>query len=241
MKTESYRWYSHRVGREMGLVVYGHYGLPVLAFPTSGGGEWELENMGLLPALAPYVDAGRVKFFTVGSNSDASWYNTGAHPFHRSWMQRMFDEYIRWEVIPVHPPALGRPAADRDDGRLARRLPRGEHPLQAPRRGEAVLGDVWRLRHAPFHGRLQRRQLLLQQPDRLPRWDARLGQIGLLNTCDIHIATGHGPWEKPEQSYALSRVLAAKGVHHHLDDWGPQGGHDWPFWKHQMWNYLSGV
>ena len=35
--------------------------------------------------------------------------------------------------------------------------------------------------------------------------------IGLLNTCDIHIATGHGPWEKPEQSYALSRVLARQG------------------------------
>ena len=99
---------SHRVGREMGVVVYGHYGLPVLAFPTSGGAEWELENMGLIPALAPYVDAGRVKIFTVGSNSDASWYNTGAHPFHRSWMQRMFDEYIRWEVIPfIHAAARG--------------------------------------------------------------------------------------------------------------------------------------
>ena len=59
MQTESHRWYSHRLGREMGVVVYGHYGLPVLAFPTSGGAEWELENMGLIPALAPYVDAGR--------------------------------------------------------------------------------------------------------------------------------------------------------------------------------------
>ena len=95
MQKASYGWYSHRVGRDMGIAVYGHYGLPILAFPTSGGGEWELENMGLIPALAPYVDAGRVKFFTVGSNSDASWYNAGAHPFHRSWMQRMFDEYIR--------------------------------------------------------------------------------------------------------------------------------------------------
>ena len=53
MQKASYRWYSHRVGRDMGIVVYGHYGLPVLAFPTSGGGEWELENMGLIPALAP--------------------------------------------------------------------------------------------------------------------------------------------------------------------------------------------
>jgi len=52
------------------------------------------------PRLAPYIDAGRVKFFAVGSNSRDSFYNSGAHPFHRSWMQRMFDEYIRWEVLP---------------------------------------------------------------------------------------------------------------------------------------------
>jgi esterase/lipase superfamily enzyme len=36
-------------------------------------------------------------------------------------------------------------------------------------------------------------------------------------------------------------VLASKGIHHHLDDWGHEGGHDWPFWKHQMWHYLREV
>ena len=57
MRKDYVRWYSHRLGRDMGVTVYGHYGLPVLAFPTSGGEEWELENMGLIPALAPYIDA----------------------------------------------------------------------------------------------------------------------------------------------------------------------------------------
>lgn len=66
MQKDHVRWYSHRLGRDMGVAVYGHYGLPVLAFPTSGGEEWELEQMGLIPALAPYIDAGRVKFFAVG-------------------------------------------------------------------------------------------------------------------------------------------------------------------------------
>ena len=30
-----------------------------------------------------------------------------------------------------------------------------------------------------------------------------------------------------------------KGIRHLLHDWGPQGGHDWPFWKHQMWEYIT--
>ena len=40
-----------------------------------------------------------------------------------------------------------------------------------------------------------------------------------------------GPWEESGHSYALSAVLAQKGIRHHLDDWGPRGGHDWPYWK----------
>jgi S-formylglutathione hydrolase FrmB len=37
----------------------------------------------------------------------------------------------------------------------------------------------------------------------------------------------------------MSDILAQKGIHHHLDDWGPRGGHDWPYWKEQMREYLS--
>ena len=39
----------------------------------------------------------------------------------------------------------------------------------------------------------------------------------------------------------LSHILGAKGSHHHLDDWGPQGGHDWPFWKYRMWECIGPV
>ena len=60
-----------------------------------------------------------------------------------------------------------------------------------------------------------------------------------LTSCDIHIATGTGPWEKPDEAYRLSGILASRGIRHHLDDWGPMGGHDWPYWKHQMRGYLA--
>ena len=36
----------------MGVVVYGHYGMPILAFPTSGGDEWEQEGQGMIRTLA---------------------------------------------------------------------------------------------------------------------------------------------------------------------------------------------
>ena len=30
-----------------------------------------------------------------------------------------------------------------------------------------------------------------------------------------------------------------RGIAHHLDDWGPEGGHEWPYWHHQMWEYIG--
>jgi len=61
----------------------------------------------------------------------------------------------------------------------------------------------------------------------------------LIASCDIHITTGTGPWENSGPTYRLSEVLSSKGIRHSLDNWGPQGGHDWPYWKHQMREYVS--
>ena len=73
---------------------------PLIGFPTSAGDEWELENQGMVGALGDFIEAGRVKVFSVNSINGASFYNKGAHPFHRSWMQAMFDSYLRDELVP---------------------------------------------------------------------------------------------------------------------------------------------
>src|SRR4051794_11877126 len=100
MHTEHHVWYSPRLEHDMGVTVFGNWGLPLVAFPTSHGDEWELQRHGLIDSLAEFVDAGRVRIYCVGSNNHESFLNYGAHPFHRSWRQRLFDEYIHEEVFP---------------------------------------------------------------------------------------------------------------------------------------------
>ena len=58
-------------------------------------------------------------------------------------------------------------------------------------------------------------------------------------SCDIHLATGCAPWENSGPTYQMSAVLATRGIAHHLDDWGPKGGHEWPYLHHQMWEYVA--
>src|SRR5437867_3590914 len=98
--TDYHRWHSRRLGREMGVAVFGHWGPPMIAYPTTGGDEWEFERQSMIGALGAALDAGRVKMFCVNINHGDSFANRGAHPAHRSWMQRQYDEYIRHEVIP---------------------------------------------------------------------------------------------------------------------------------------------
>jgi pimeloyl-ACP methyl ester carboxylesterase len=100
MRTEHHHWYSGRINREMGVAVYGHWGPPMLVFPTSGGDEWEMDRQGMIGALAEYIDGGRVKVFSINANSGDAFYNKGAHPFHRSYMQAQYDAYVRSEVVP---------------------------------------------------------------------------------------------------------------------------------------------
>ncbi|PYQ49502.1 MAG: esterase, partial [Acidobacteria bacterium] len=60
-----------------------------------------------------------------------------------------------------------------------------------------------------------------------------------LHQCDIRLVTGNGPWEDSGPSYRLADILRAKGIPVSVDDWGPEGGHDWPFWKRQMNEYVA--
>jgi esterase/lipase superfamily enzyme len=60
-----------------------------------------------------------------------------------------------------------------------------------------------------------------------------------LSTCEIRLVTGTGPYEKSGYSYTMSGILARRGIRHSVDDWGPRGGHDWPYWKEQLREYIS--
>mgnify|MGYP003399630805 CR=1 FL=1 len=57
MHREYHRWHSPSLGRDMDLVWYGHYGRPVLAFPTSLGRCTQNEDMGLIRSLTDKIEA----------------------------------------------------------------------------------------------------------------------------------------------------------------------------------------
>ena len=240
MQREYHRWYSSRLRMDMGVVVYGHLGAPLVGFPTSAGDEWELEGQGLIAALADFIDAGKIKFFSVNSANHQGLYNKGAHPFHRSYMQAMFDEYMREEVVPfvwdncrTWGLAISTMGASFGAYHAANTL--FKHP-DVFKRCFAMSG-VYDVRN--FMDGMYDDNIYFNNPVDYLQNLSDPWVLGQLASCDIHIATGTGPWERPGPSYYLSDILRNKGIRHSLDDWGAQGGHDWPYWKHMMREYVS--
>ena len=240
MHREYHRWYSDRLKRDMGIIVAGHWGPPMIMFPTSGGDEAEYERQSLIGAIAEHLEAGRVKAFMVNINHGDSFGNRHAHPLHRSWMQVMYDQYIRHEVIPFarhhcQSPDIGVWTMGASLGAFHAANTLFKYP-DVVKRCFALSGvyDMKRFMDGAYDDNFYFNNPVDYLANASDPW-----MLGHLATCDIHIATGSGPWENSAESYRLSGILASRGIRHHLDDWGAMGGHDWPYWKHQMREYLS--
>jgi esterase/lipase superfamily enzyme len=239
MQTEHRYWYSPRLEHDMGVAIFGHWGLPILAFPTSHGDEWELQRQGMVDALGEFIGAGRVKLFCVGSNNHESFLNREAHPFHRSWRQRMFDEYIREEVVPfiyTNSRTPGIPIATMGASLGAYHAANTLFRYPNVVKRCYALSGVYDL--SPLMGGMYDDNFYFHNPvDYL----SNLSDPWFFEqfaSCEIRLVTGSGPWEESSCSYRLSGILARRGIRHHLDDWGPRGGHDWPYWKAEMREYL---
>jgi esterase/lipase superfamily enzyme len=239
MRRERHSWYSHRLGRDMNVVVYGHWGPPMIAFPTSGGDEWEYERQGLITAIGGSIDAGSVKVFCVNINHGDSFGNAGAHPRHRSWMQRQYDDYICQEVVPF----VRHHCQSGDISIWTMGASLGAYHavntlLKHPdifKRCYALSGvyDMKRFMDGDYDDNFYFNNPVDYVSNLSDPWT-----LNQLASCEIHLATGSGPWERGDEAYRFSQILWSRGIRHHLDDWGMMGGHDWPYWHHQMREYL---
>jgi esterase/lipase superfamily enzyme len=242
MKVEQHHWYTHRLGREMGIRVYGHYGAPILVFPTSGGDEREYEGQGMIGALAHHIEAGRVKFYCIDSVNNQSWYDKQAHPRHRSYLQAMYDDYVAREVAPFiqahcETPGISITTTGSSFGAYHAANTLLKHP-DLFRRCLAMSGiyDLRRYMDGDFDDNFYFNNPVDYVANQSAGW-----YLQHLGQCDIRLVTGTGPWEHPKWTYQLADALSRRGIPHSVDNWGADGGHDWPYWKRMMDRYIAGL
>ena len=101
MNREYHKWYSSRLDREMELLVFGHSGLPVLVFPTSGGRFFEFEDRNMISAVGDRVERGDLQFFCVDSVDMESWYNRNVPPRWKKAQHEQKEDNQIHEVVPL--------------------------------------------------------------------------------------------------------------------------------------------
>jgi esterase/lipase superfamily enzyme len=67
MKRELSSWFSPALQKEMPIAAYGDYGFALLLVPTAAADYLEYERFQLMETLAPYINSGKLRIFSVNS------------------------------------------------------------------------------------------------------------------------------------------------------------------------------
>lgn len=226
------------------LVVHGHFGRPVLVFPSESGRAWDFANNGMVDAVRWMVDAGRVKLYCVDSADAFTWSDRSVPLEERARRHELYERWVLDEVVPfVRDDCAGRAdivtlgcslgafhAANlalrhADLFPLALCLSGSYDPSEWDGWGER--GDA-----AYFHNPMEFVANLHGE-----HLDWLRGAVHLV------LVVGQGSWEVDPtgalpSTQRFSAVLAAKGISHELDVWGFDVPHDWPSWQRQLAHHL---
>jgi len=77
---------------EMPLVAYGHAGYPLLMFPTAAADYLEYERFHLVDAIKDFIEAGKIRAYSINSVNKYSLLNRESHP---GWKVEMLARYDR--------------------------------------------------------------------------------------------------------------------------------------------------
>ncbi|MFN2582524.1 MAG: esterase family protein [Candidatus Dormibacteria bacterium] len=233
------RWYSQRLYSDVNVVRWGHYGQPVIVFPTAGGDAEEIERMHLVDAVGAQLEAGRVKLYSCDSVAGAAMLRGDGSAGYRAALLNAFHEFVRNEMIPAirldcHSDQIPVVAAGASIGAFNALALLCRYPdVVAAAIGMSGTYDVGR-----FVGDGGGEDLYFATP--LYFVPGLQGEhLTLLRSRFAVLASGEGRWENIGESWRMADVLGGQGVPNRVDPWGPQYDHDWQTWREMLPTYLE--
>jgi esterase/lipase superfamily enzyme len=226
------------------VIRYGHYGRPVVVFPSERGRAWDYENNGMVEAVRFLIDEGRVKLYCVDSFDDLSWSDTWIPLEERARRHGAYAAWITDAVVPW----IGSDSPGVMDAVVTGCSMGAYHALQFALT-RADLFPVAICQSGNY------------DPGQWHAWGERgeaayftnptnyVPQLGggpldwLRGRLQVVLTVGQGPWEvHPTASLPETRrmaaLLAERGIPHELDVWGHDSAHDWPWWQRQIAHHL---
>ena len=240
MKRELTSWYSPSLDREMPIATFGDFGFALLLIPTAAADYLEYERFQLIDSLAPHINAGKVKVFSINSMNKESWMNNQMEGAHKAIRQNQFNNYVFNEVIPFIKASTSSTTPIITCGASFGALHSMNLFLKRPDiiDGVIAMSGVYDL-HEYTKG-FNDDQVFFNSPmDYMPGLSDNWYLDNIRKSHHIHILSGSGAYEDPEASRAFAGVLYNKGINYELDIWGEDMTHDWPTWRDMLPYYLE--
>ncbi|MCP1639407.1 esterase/lipase superfamily enzyme [Streptococcus gallinaceus] len=246
MHFEHLHHWSGNLGREMTLNRYGHAGVPVVVFPSSGGSIDEYADFGMIEACKDFIEAGRVQFFTLTSIDSESWLAEWKSIHDRALVHAAYENYVIQEAIPFIKHLTGW-----FDSMMTTGCSMGAyHALNIFLQHPDVFNKVIAL-SGIYDARFFNQQADYGQDD-LVFQNSPVDAIWLQNDgwfidryrqSDIIVCTGQGTWEADglPSFYKMKEAFEHKQIPAWFDEWGGDVAHDWEWWRRQMPYFLQHI
>ena len=240
MKRELNSWFSPALQKDMPIVTYGDYGFALLLVPTAAADYLEYERFQLMETLAPYINAGKVKVYSINSINNESWLNNEMAGEHKAIRHNQFNEYVFNEVVPFIKNSSSNETPIITCGASFGALHSMNLFLKRPDliNGVIAMSGVYDL--TEYSKDFWDEQVYFNSP---VHYMGNLTDHNILEqvrrSTNIHILTGSGDYEDPNASRAFAGLLSNKGINYELDIWGEEWKHDWPTWRAMLPVYLE--
>lgn len=240
MKRELSSWYSPALQKDMPVAAYGDYGFALLLVPTAAADYLEYERFQLMETLAPYINSGKVRVFSVNSINNESWLNNEIPGAHKAIRHNQFNEYIFNEVVPFIKNTTSAETPIITCGASFGALHSMNLFLKRPDiiNGVIAMSGVYNLME--YTKEYYDDQVFFNSPMQyMPGLTDDWYLSNIRKSSHIHILTGSGAYEDPGASREFAGILYNKGINYELDVWGTEWKHDWPTWRAMLPLYME--
>ncbi|HUF25845.1 MAG TPA: alpha/beta hydrolase-fold protein [Gemmatimonadaceae bacterium] len=221
----------------MELLVFGHAGARVIAFPTSQGRFFEWEDRGMVGALGEQLDRGWIQLYCVDSVDAESWYAKHVHPHWRARRHEAYERYVLDEVIPLTNGHNANPylmVAGASFGAYHALNIALRHPWRFGR--VIALSGLYDIKK--MTGGWSDDAVYFQNPMDYLVHEHDAGRLKAIRRLDIILAIGGDDPSRPNNDH-VSGLLGARGIPHRLRIWDGWC-HDWPYWQRMIAHYIGG-
>jgi esterase/lipase superfamily enzyme len=233
---------SVHMARKMFLWQFGHFGPPVLVFPSASGMAHEWERHGMIDTLGDLLAGGRIKLYCVESNVAEAWTRRENDPAWRISRHMAYERFVVEELVPfIRHDCRSKTIPIATTGTSLGAYYAANFALKFPEIFNYALCLSGRYDISEFAGGLANQDVYFNNP----MWYVPNLSGAVLDRVrgNTHVALvcGRGQWENGnhEEATRLAGMLADKGIPHECDLWGFDVAHEWPWWQKQARLHLG--